>query len=136
MQDQELEMGDIAEKLYELREQKRNLESQLKELNNKVDETEWQLIEIMTTKEMNMFKHKGIGFILNKKEFKRANKERRDELYQEFKNRGMEDLFTINANTLSGKINELRENNDGVMPEWLDGLIDISEKQYISIRKN
>ena len=101
-----------------------------------VDEAEWQLIEIMTTKEMDSFKHKGIGFVLAKKEFKSANKERCEELYREFRNRGMEDLFTINSNTLSGKVKEMTEENDGVMPEWLNGLIETREKQYISIRKN
>ena len=48
----------------------------------------------------------------------------------------MDYLFSINANTLSAKVKELTEENDGVMPEWLDGLINTFEKQYISIRKN
>lgn len=135
MQDQEIEMGEAAERLFDLREKKRDIDSQAKEINKQIEEAEWRLIEIMTNKEMDAFKHKGINFVLATREFKNANKERKDELYQEFKNRGMEDLFTINANTLSGKVNEMIENNDGVMPEWLNGLIDISQKQYISIRK-
>ena len=136
MQDQAMEMEQVAEKVLELRDQKYELETQIKAINKQLEESEWQLINIMTDKEMDSFKHKGINFALATREFKSANPETKDELYLQFRNRGMDYLFTINANTLSAKVKELTEENEGVMPEWLNGLINTFEKQYISIRKN
>lgn len=136
MENEEMEMGEVADKVLQLREQKYDLETQVKEINKQLEEAEWQLIEIMTNKEMDSFKHRGISFSLATREFKSANPETRDELYLQFRNRGMDYLFTINANTLSAKVKELTEENDGVMPEWLNGLINTFEKQYISVRKS
>ena len=135
MDNQELEMQQVAEKVLEIRDQKYEVETQLKAINKALEETEWRLISIMTDKEMDSFKHKGVSFTLASREFKGANPETKDELYLQFRNRGMDYLFTINANTLSAKVKELTEENDGVMPEWLDGLINTYEKQYISVRK-
>jgi len=135
MENQELEMEQVAEKVLEIREQKTELETQLKAINKVLEETEWQLINIMTDKEMDSFKHKGINFTLATKEFKSANPETKDELYLQFRKHDMDYLFTINANTLSAKVKELTEENEGVMPDWLDGLINTYEKQYISVRK-
>ena len=136
MQTQEQAMEQVAERILELREDKFDLETKIKAINKELEDTEWQLINIMTDKELESFKHKGINFTVAKREFKSANPETKDELYLQFRNRGMDYLFSINANTLSAKVKELTEENDGVMPEWLDGLINTFEKQYISIRKN
>ena len=51
------------------------------------------------------------------------------------KEQGFEDLFTINSNTLSATVRDLKENNDGTLPEWLEGLIKIAEKTTIQIRR-
>jgi len=51
------------------------------------------------------------------------------------KEQRFEDLFTINSNTLSATVRDLKENNDGELPEWLDGLIKIAEKTTIQIRR-
>ena len=136
MQTQEQAMEQVAERILELREDKFDLETKIKAINKELEDTEWQLINIMTDKELESFKHKGISFTVAKREFKSVNPETKDELYLQFRNRGMDYLFSINANTLSAKVKELTEENDGVMPEWLDGLINTFEKQYISIRKN
>lgn len=136
METQEQAMEQVAEKILEIREEKFNLETRLKALNKELEDTEWQLINIMTDKELESFKHKGISFTVAKREFKSANPETRDELYLQFRKHDMDYLFSINANTLSAKVKELTEENDGVLPDWLNGLINTYEKQYISIRKN
>jgi hypothetical protein len=69
------------------------------------------------------------------KEYPVAEPERKDELYKVMKKQGFEDLFTINTNTLSGTIRDLKENNEGVLPDWLEGLIKFGEKSTIQIRK-
>ena len=69
------------------------------------------------------------------KEYPAAEPERKQELYKVMKEQGFEDLFTINSNTLSATVRDLKENNDGALPEWLDGLIKIAEKTTIQIRR-
>ena len=51
------------------------------------------------------------------------------------KEKGFEHLFTINTNTLSATVKELIAENEGKLPEWLDGLINQTEKQAIRIKK-
>jgi len=51
------------------------------------------------------------------------------------KKRGFEHLFTINSQTLQATLKELKANNDDVMPEWLDGLVQVAEKQTIQVRR-
>ena len=53
-----------------------------------------------------------------------------------FKELGYENLFTINANTLSGFVREAKRENEGVLPEWMQGLINTYEKQSIRIKRN
>ena len=59
-----------------------------------------------------------------------------ENFFKELSEKCME-CFRIDSKELfSENVKELTEENDGVMPEWLDGLINTFEKQYISIRKN
>jgi len=44
-------------------------------------------------------------------------------------------LFTINSQTLSGTVKDLKANNDDQIPEWLDGLVKITEKPSIRLSK-
>ena len=89
----------------------------------------------MTDREVDSFKRNGVNFIIATKDFRSANPETRDELYLQLRNRGMDYLFTVNAQTLSAKVKEMIEENEGTMPEWLNGLINTYEKQTLSIRK-
>ena len=49
---------------------------------------------------------------------------------------GFEDLFSINSQTLSATVKELIAGNDGVLPEWLEGLVKIAEKNSIRVAKS
>ena len=62
--------------------------------------------------------------------------ERKGELWEVMKKNGFEDLFTINSQTLSATVKELIAANEGVRPEWLDGLIKIAEKNSIRVAKS
>ena len=57
-------------------------------------------------------------------------------LYPLMKEKGYEHLFTINANTLQATVKEMISENEGKLPEWLDGLINTYEKQTIRVKKN
>ena len=95
-----------------------------------------QLIDVMTSAEVSGFKHSGSTFSLVIREFPAAVPERKEELYDTMKRHGFEHLFTINPMTLQGTVKELKENNEDVLPEWLDGLIKIAEKPSVRVTKS
>jgi uncharacterized protein YdhG (YjbR/CyaY superfamily) len=131
----ETKMLVLADRLKELRDRKSELDFEIKELNEHIEDTERELIEEMTTEEIDTFKRNGVMFVLVKKEFPSAVPERKAELYDAMKEQGFEHLFTINAQTLSATIKELKANNDEMLPEWLNGLVKTTEKASIQVRK-
>ena len=52
------------------------------------------------------------------------------------KEKGYEDLFTINSKTLAATVTELISENEGALPNWLEGLIKVSEKNTIRMVKS
>lgn len=126
---------ELAEFLKELRDKKAELEATVKGLNAEIESVTGELIADLIENESTGFNHKGFNFTLVVKEYPAAEPERKDELYAVMKEKGFEDLFTINSNTLSATVRDLKENNDGQMPQWLDGLIKVAEKTTIQIRK-
>lgn len=126
---------ELAEFLKELRDKKQELEAEVKGINAEIESVQAELIADLIDNESTGFNYKGNNFTLVVKEYPAAEPERKDELYTVMKEQGFEDLFTINSNTLSATIKDLKENNDGELPAWLDGLIKIAEKTTIQIRK-
>ena len=127
---------ELAEKLLQIRDLKSKAESEAKEYAKEQEQIEIEMLQIMTDIEIDAFKTTtGVHFSVVKKEFKTANPERKEELYDQMKANGYDHLFTINANTLQATVKELTQENDGVMPEWLDGLINTYEKQSIRVKR-
>ena len=126
---------EIADKYLEKREKKSELETQIKDVNKELESLEQELIGLMTDNEIDSFKRNGILYSVVTREFQSANPERKEELYLQMKQKGFEHLFTINTNTLSAIVKELIAENDGKLPDWLEGLINQTEKQSIRIKK-
>jgi len=126
---------ELAEFLKELRDKKAALEAEVKGINAEIESVAAELIADLIENESTGFNHKRFNYSLVIKEYPAAEPERKDELYAVMREKGFEDLFTINTNTLSATVRDLKENNDGQMPEWLDGLIKVAEKTTIQIRK-
>jgi len=126
---------ELAEFLKELRDQKQEKEAEVKSLNAEIESITAELIQDLVDNESTGFNFKGYNYALVVKEYPAAEPERKDELYAVMKAQGFEDLFTINTQTLSATLKDLKDNNDGQLPEWLDGLIKIGEKATIQIRK-
>ena len=126
---------EIADKYLEKREKKSELEIQIKDINKELESLEQDLIGLMTDNEIDSFKRNGILYSVVTREFQSANPERKEELYLQMKQKGFEHLFTINTNTLSAIVKELIAENDGKLPDWLEGLINQTEKQSIRIKK-
>jgi len=125
----------LSDALLNAREAKEHTEAALKEANAAVEMIEAQLIEMMVNDELTNFKRNGVQFSIVNKTNISAEPERKDELWAAMKEKGYGNLFSINAQTLSGEIKRLVEENDGQMPAWLDGLVKQFEKTGIRIKK-
>ena len=119
-------MMAAADTLKALRDEKVELQAKMKEVQADIDAVEAELISLMTDEECTGFDRNGIKFSLVVKE----------ELYRRMRSHGFEHLFTINTQTLSATVKELKANNDDVLPEWLDGVIRIYEQPSIRVMKS
>lgn len=127
---------ELSDRLKELRTQKSDLEREVKGINEEIDGVTTEMIDLMTTEELTSFNRNGTTFSLVTQEYPAPEPERKGELWEVMKKNGFEDLFTINSQTLSATVKELIAVNEGVLPEWLDGLIKIAEKNSIRVAKS
>ena len=127
---------ELSDRLKELRMQKSDLEHEVKGINEEIDGVTTEMIDLMTTEELTSFNRNGTTFSLVTQEYPAPEPERKGELWEVMKKNGFEDLFTINSQTLSATVKELIAANEGILPEWLDGLIKIAEKNSIRVAKS
>lgn len=127
---------ELSDRLKELRTTKSDLEREVKGINEEIDGVTTEMIDLMTTEELTSFNRNGTTFSLVTQEYPAPEPERKGELWEVMKKNGFEDLFTINSQTLSATVKELIAANEGVLPEWLDGLIKIAEKNSIRVAKS
>lgn len=126
---------ELSDKLRDLKTGKAELDTQMKSVNAEIESVTMEMIEIMTTEELDNFSRNGMNFSLVTSEYPSPEPERKGELWEAMKANGYEDLFTINSQTLSATVKELMANNDGVLPDFLAGLIKIAEKHTIRMAK-
>lgn len=128
---------ELSDKLKLLKNNKKELETTLKNVNEKILEVEMSLAELMTLNETQNFTRSGTMFSLTTSTKASAKAGRREELYTALKNAGYGDLVveTVNPSSLSAFVKEQISENGELLPEWLDGLINVFEKTSISIRK-
>ena len=128
-------MLELADFLAELKENKAAAEAQLSAINQDIESVQEELIMLMTDAECPSFKRGGKSFSLVVTALPSPVPESKGELWEAMKANGFEDLFTINSQTLSATVKELMANNDGLLPEFLVGLIKIAEKHTIRMAK-
>lgn len=126
---------ELAGFLKDLRDEKAELEEKVKGINAEIESISQELIADLIENESTGFNYQGHNFTLVIKEYPAAEPEQKDELYRVMKERGFEHLFSINSNTLSATVKELKASNDDTLPSWLEGLIKVAEKATIQIRK-
>ena len=130
-------MFELADKLKDLRDIKKDTELRVKELNAEIDQVEYDLSELMANSETQNFTRSGTMFCLTTTTRASATAGKKDELYDALKQSGFGDLVyeTVNANSLSAFVREQIAENDDVLPGWLDGLVNIFEKTTVGVRK-
>jgi len=130
-------MFELADRLKELREAKKEAELKVKELNAEIDEADYELSEMMANSETQNFTRCGTMFCLTTATRASAAAGRKDELYDALKQSGFGDLVyeTVNANSLSAFVREQIADNEDALPDWLDGLVNVFEKTSVGVRK-
>ena len=132
----EKSMLAAADTLKALRDEKLELQEKLKGVQEGIDAVKAELIQYMTDEECTGFDRNGSHFSLVIRDYPGAVPEEKEELYRRMREHGFEHLFTINVQTLSGTIKELKANNDDVLPDWLEGVIQIYEEPNIRVTKS
>ncbi|MDJ0304752.1 hypothetical protein [Dehalobacter sp.] len=130
-------MFELADTLKELKEAKKQAEQDVKDINAKIDETDYALSELMAETETQSFTRSGTMFYLTNATRASANAEKKAVLYDTLKNNGFGVLVyeTVNANSLSAFVKEQMSDNADLLPDWLDGLVNIYEKTTVGVRK-
>ena len=128
---------ELGDELKTLRNLKADLEDQVKDVNTKIDETDRQLTELMISTETQNFTRSGTMFCLMTKTRASSAAGNKDSLLKALKENSYSDLIyeTVNANSLSSFINEQIEENNDVLPDWLEGLVNVFNQTTVSVRK-
>ncbi len=128
---------ELADELKELKEAKKKAEQEVKDINTKIDETDYALSELMAETETQSFTRSGTMFYLTTTARASAVVEKKTELYNRLKENGYGELVyeTVNANSLSAFVKEQTAENEDLLPDWLDGLVTVFEKTSVGVRK-
>ncbi|GHU90106.1 hypothetical protein FACS18949_16870 [Clostridia bacterium] len=132
------EMFALADKLKNLRDLKRDLESQIKETTEKIDIADYKLSELMAESETQNFTRAGTMFCLTTKTRASAVAGDKSELFNALREQGYGDLVyeTVNTNSLSSFVRERIEENEDKLPDWLIGKVNVFDKTTVSVRKS
>jgi hypothetical protein len=126
---------ELADELRVLKEQKKSLEAELKEINRNISEREAELAQHMITEELSSFQRGGRTFYLSTKTFISAAAGKKPRLVAWLKQSPHKELVRedIHAQTLSAWARELLEEDQ--LPAEIRDCLNIYEKQTIGIRK-
>ncbi len=135
---QNLELTELADRLFEKKEQKKDLEAQSKNLTAEIEELDKKLSDAMAEAEVDKFSHCGRTFYLNTRLFASAQQGRKDELFAALKENGFGEIVTetVNANTLASFCKEQMAENGDELPEWLSSVVSTFEKVSVGIRRS
>lgn len=131
------DMFKLADLLKCLKDEKKRMEAELKDVNVSIEETENRLSEMMIDTETQSFNRSGTLFYLNTRLYASAPAEKKQDLFETLKKHGFGSLVveTVNANSLSAFVKEQITENEDALPSWLHGKVHVFEKTSIGITK-
>lgn len=133
--DKPVDIFKLAAKLRELRERKKKLQDELKEVNAAIDQCEQALAEEMISQEVQNFNLDGRTFYLSTQVYASPKADRKYELYQWLKDNGYGDMVqeTVHSRTLSAFVKELLD--EGELPPELAEMVNVYEKTVVGMRR-
>lgn len=128
---------ELADQLKVAKEQKKELDAQVKELGAEIDRLDLALSDAMAEAECERFSRNGSTFYLNTRLYASPVAGKKEELFAALKENGYGSIVTetVNANTLSSFVKEQMAENDEEVPAWLAEKISTFEKVSVGIRK-
>ena len=133
-----MQIFELAKKLKKCREAKSELEKQQKALTEEINKLEYQLSDLMAETECPSFSCAGKLFYLSSHVHASALNGHKEKLYQTLKENGYGDLVveTVNSRTLDSFVKERMEENNGILPEWLEDAVSVYEQVKVNMRRS
>lgn len=130
-------MRKEAELLVQLRSEKSDLKDQLESIKARMEEVDQSLVDLMVQTDTKELIHRGKLFYLTTSIRASGKAERREELYAALRANGAGDLIveTVNSNRLAGFVRKKMAENGDQLPDWLEPVVTVTEKQTIGVRK-
>ena len=130
-------MLKAAERLSELKSRKALLEDELKSVNAEIVIADRELSDLMVETDTPSFTHSGQTYYLTTKLRASARDGMQEKLYEALRKNGAGSLVkeTVNANTLSSYVKELREEHEDQVPEWIAPYVNVYEQTNVVVKK-
>lgn len=128
---------ELSDQLKRSKEYKKELQTQVKELNAEITRLDLALSDAMGEAECERFSRNGSTFYLSSRLFASPASGKKEELFKALKENGYGAIVTetVNANTLASFIKEQMAENADEVPEWIKGVVSTFEKITVGIRK-
>ena len=122
------DLADIARELQTLKNRRKILKAILDDLDSKINQAEAQIEEKMIAAGVQSFVSNNIEYIMKETLSVSIIKDCLPNLVFAAKANGCGDLVktSINANTLSAYVRKYAKENNGLIPEWIDGFVDLN----------
>ena len=132
------EIFELADELKAKKQQKKELDEAVKDLNKEIAELDTKLSDAMAENELENFKRSGSLFYLSTKLYASPQAGKKDEMIEALREQGYGDLVTenVNAQTLSSFCKGLiEESEEEELPDWLANVVNTYEKVSVGVRK-
>lgn len=131
------EILDLADKLKAAKIMKKDLETELKDVNARIAALDMALSDAMAEADVERFSRDGFTFYLHSRLFASPAGGQKEALYEQLKENGYGGLVveTVHANTLASFVKEQMDLHNDEVPDWLKPYVTVYEKVSIGIRK-
>jgi len=133
-----MEMFKMADKLKGLDNVKKGLAEDTKAVNKQIEQVIEGLSKAMIDEEVDNFNREGITFYLTTNFQASVKAEDKETLYKSLKDYGFGNLIqeNVNAQTLKAFVKEQKGNNNDILPEYLEGIVNVYEPTTVRMRKS
>lgn len=134
--EQTAQVFQLADRLLELRQQKDNLEAELKEVNTELEKVQQDLVEQMRLNGLDNFRRNGKLFVPVTKTWASPKSEFKEAVFTWLKENGFGDMVkeTVHSQTFNSWANEMIE-QEGMLPEEIAEMVSVFDKVSVQVRK-
>jgi len=128
---------ELADQLLKQRKQAAEVEDYKKKINKELKSTEYKLCKLMCDIKQTSFTWGGLRFTLSDTTKYSMIADKKEEIFTALKEHGFEDMITatVDSRKFSTFVREQTENNDWIIPEWLEDFVTPYDWQSCSVTK-